>query len=88
MRKATHTFLAPEALQGYWLVQQAEYLRLLHDVLESPKVFSMNGSTHAVLTFVLGHLYSHQTHYCIRNDDTYLRQIHTTLRRQQSGIIF
>ncbi|KAF4605478.1 hypothetical protein EYR40_004262 [Pleurotus pulmonarius] len=37
MRKATHTFLAPEALQSYWVIQQTEYLRLLHDVLESPK---------------------------------------------------
>ncbi|KAJ8702954.1 hypothetical protein PTI98_001622 [Pleurotus ostreatus] len=37
MRKATHTLLAPEALQSYWAVQQTEYLRLLHDVLESPK---------------------------------------------------
>ncbi|KAF4605474.1 hypothetical protein EYR40_004258 [Pleurotus pulmonarius] len=37
MRKATHTFLAPEALQGYWVVQQTEYLRLLRDVIDSPK---------------------------------------------------
>ncbi|KAF4605482.1 hypothetical protein EYR40_004266 [Pleurotus pulmonarius] len=37
MRKATHTLLAPEALRGYWAFQQTEYLRLLHDVLESPK---------------------------------------------------
>ncbi|KDQ30525.1 hypothetical protein PLEOSDRAFT_1101514 [Pleurotus ostreatus PC15] len=37
MRKATHTFLAPEALQGHWGVQQIEYTRLLHDIVESPK---------------------------------------------------
>ncbi|KAL4259996.1 cytochrome P450 family protein [Pleurotus pulmonarius] len=37
MRKATHTLLAPEALRGYWAFQQTEYLRLLHDVLESPE---------------------------------------------------
>ncbi|KAJ8702960.1 hypothetical protein PTI98_001627 [Pleurotus ostreatus] len=37
MRKATHTLLAPEALRSYWGSQQTEYLRLLHDVLESPE---------------------------------------------------
>ncbi|KAJ8702940.1 hypothetical protein PTI98_001611 [Pleurotus ostreatus] len=37
MRKATHTFLAPEALQGHWGVQQIEYTRLLYDIVESPK---------------------------------------------------
>ncbi|KAF8817273.1 putative cytochrome P450 monooxygenase [Phlegmacium glaucopus] len=35
-RKAIHTFLTPEAIEGYLPKQQAEYIQLLHDLLLQP----------------------------------------------------
>jgi len=37
-RKAIHTFLTPEALEGYLPTQQAEYVQFLYDVLNTPQV--------------------------------------------------
>lgn len=77
-RKTFHAFLTSQALESYFPMQQERYLRLLRDILTSPKVSLSPFMTHTLedrvtMIYILGCGQAHQATFCVDHGRSGLR---------------